>query len=144
MPVIFDSSKKETPCFHRKISIQFNSPLPQDDTQAVSRQSDVELYNKSSPNLIFHVFCMWFWMALKIKLPVSTEQFQFRLTVHYPRMTFKQFPDDLMLYYKIKALKISYSTSSVWFWMALKIKVPASTEYFQFRLTIHYPMMTLK
>ncbi len=37
--MIFDSSKKETPCFHRTISIQIDSPLPQDDTQAVSRQS---------------------------------------------------------------------------------------------------------
>ncbi len=75
MPVIFDSFKKETPCFHRTISIQIDSPLPQDDTQAVSRQSDVELQSKSTPNLIFHLFCMWFWIALKIKLPVSTEQF---------------------------------------------------------------------
>ncbi len=47
MPVIFDSSKKETPCFYRTISIQIDSPLPQDDTQVVSRQSDVELQNKA-------------------------------------------------------------------------------------------------
>ncbi len=58
MPVIFDSSKKETPCFHRTISIQIDSPLPKDDTQAVSRQSDVELQNESTPNVIFHVFCL--------------------------------------------------------------------------------------
>ncbi len=70
----------------------------QDDTQAVSRQSDVVLNNKSTPNLIFHLFCLWFWMALKRKIPVSTEQFQFRLTVQYPRMTLKQFQDNLMLY----------------------------------------------
>ncbi len=43
---------KINPCFHRTISIQIDSPLPQDDTQAVSRQSDVVLNNKSSPNLI--------------------------------------------------------------------------------------------
>ncbi len=47
MPVIFDSSKKETPCFHRTISIQIDSPLPHDDTQAVSRQSDFELHIKA-------------------------------------------------------------------------------------------------
>ncbi len=66
--------------------------------EVVSRQSDVELHNKSSPNLIFHVFCLWFWMAFKRKIPVSTEQFQFRLIAHYPRMTLKQFQDNLMLY----------------------------------------------
>ncbi len=44
---------------------------------------------------------------------ISIEQFQFRLTVHYPMMRLKQFQDDLMLHYKIKALQISYSTSSV-------------------------------
>ncbi len=58
LPLILNGSKKETPCFHRKMSIQIDSPLPQDETQAVSRQSDVELHNKSSPNLIFHIFCL--------------------------------------------------------------------------------------
>ncbi len=200
LPLIFDSSKNKSPCFHRTIPIQIDSPLPQDDTQAVSTQSDVELHNKRSPNLIFHVFCLWFWMALKIKVPASTEQFQFRLTVHYPRMPLKQFQDNLMLNYKIKALQISYFTSSVcdldsfknkspcfhrtipiqidsplpqddtqavsrqsdvelhnksspkltlyliclWILIALKIKVPASTEQFQYRLTVHYPRMPLK
>ncbi len=68
MPVIFDSFKKETPCFHRTISIQIDSPLPHDDTQAVSRQSDVELLNESSPKLTLYLIYLWFWMALKIKL----------------------------------------------------------------------------
>ncbi len=58
LPVIFDSSKKETPCFHRTISIQIDSPLPQGVTQAVSRRSDVVLHNKSSPNLMFYHFCL--------------------------------------------------------------------------------------
>ncbi len=119
--------KMETPCFHRTISIQIDSSLPQDDTQAVSRQSDVELHNKSSPNLIFHFFCLWFWMALKMKLPDSTEQFQFRLTVHYPRMTLKQFPDDLMLFYIIhnkSSQNLSFYLTCLWFWMALKMETP--------------------
>ncbi len=141
--MIFDSSKKETPCFHRTISIQIDSPLPQDDIQAVSRRSDVVLHNKSSPKLTFYVTCLWFLIALKIKLSVSTEKFQFRLTVHYPRMTLKQFQDNLMLNYIIKA-KLTLYLICLWFWMALKIKVPASTEQFQFRLTVHYPMMPLK
>ncbi len=38
--------KNKSPCFHRTILIQIDSPLPQDDTQAVSRQSDVVLNNK--------------------------------------------------------------------------------------------------
>ncbi len=58
MPVILDGFQKETPCFHRTISIQIDSPLPQDDTQAVSRQSDVVLNNKSSPNLTLYLTCL--------------------------------------------------------------------------------------
>ncbi len=38
--------KNTTPCFHRTISIQIDSPLPQNDTQAISGQSDVESHNK--------------------------------------------------------------------------------------------------
>ncbi len=55
--LILDSFKNKTPCLHRTISFQIDSPLRQDDIQAVSRQSDVELQNKSTPNLIFHLFC---------------------------------------------------------------------------------------
>ncbi len=97
---------KKSPCFHRTISIQIDSPLPQDDAQAVSRQSDVVLNNKSSPNLIFHLLLDFDGSK---KIPVSTEQFQFRLTVHYP-MTLKQFQDNLMLIQIIKPPN-SYSTS---------------------------------
>ncbi len=111
--MILNGSKNKSPCFHRSISIQIDSPLPQDGTQAVSRQSDVVLNNKSSPNLAFYLTCLWFWMALKRKIPVSTDQFQFRLTVHYPRMTLKQFQNNLMFNSIIKALQISYSTCSV-------------------------------
>ncbi len=139
-----DGFKNKTPCFHRTISIQIDSPLPQDDIQAVSRRSDVVLHNKSSQNLTFYLTCLWILIALKRNLPVSTEQFQFWLTVHYPKMRLKQFQDNLMLNYIIKALQISYSTSSVWIWMALKIKLPVSTEQFQFRLTVLYPRMKFK
>ncbi len=111
--MILDSFKNKNPWFHRPILIQIDSPLHHDDTQVVSRQSDVELQNKSTPNLIFHLFCLWIWMALKIKVPVSKDQFQFRLTVHNPQMRLKQFQDNLMLNYKINALQISYSTCSV-------------------------------
>ncbi len=111
--MILNGSKNKSPCFHRSISIQIDSPIPQDDTQAVSRQSDVVLNNKSSPNLAFYLTCLWFWMALKRKITVSTDQFQFRLTGHYPRMTLKQFQNNLMFNSIIKALQISYSTCSV-------------------------------
>ncbi len=47
--VILDNSKKETPCFHKPVSIQINSPPPQGVTQPVSRRSDVALQNKSLP-----------------------------------------------------------------------------------------------
>ncbi len=119
-----NGSKNKSPCFHRTISIQIDSPLPQHVTQAVSRQSDVELNNKSSPNLTFYLTCLWFLIALKRKLPVSTEQFQFSLTVHYPRMTLRQFPDDLILYYIIKDLQISHYNWSVFDFEWLKKKNP--------------------
>jgi len=83
-------------------------------------------------------------MAFKRKLPVSTEQFQFRLTVHYARMTLKKFQDNLMLNYKIKARQISYSTSSACDFGWLSKGNSVSTEQFQFRLTVHYARMTLK
>ncbi len=111
--MILDSFKNKSPWFHRPILIQIDSPLHHDDTQAVSRQSDVVLNNKSSPNLAFYLTCLWFWMALKRKITVSTDQFQFRLTGHYPRMTLKQFQNNLMFNSIIKALQISYSTCSV-------------------------------
>ncbi len=199
--MILDGFKNKSPCFHRTIPIQIDSPLPQDDTQAVSTQSDVELHNKSSPNLTFYLICLWFWMALKIKVPASTEQFQFRLTVHYPMMPLKQFQHNLMLNYIIKSSpNLTFYLICLWFWMAsknkspcfhrtipiqidsplphdvtqavstqsdvelhnksspnlifhvfclwfgmaLKIKVPASTDQFLFIFTVHYPMMTLK
>ncbi len=53
--MILDSFKNKTPCFHRTISIQFDSPLPQDDTQAVSRRSDFVLHNKRSPDLTLYL-----------------------------------------------------------------------------------------
>ncbi len=56
--MILNGSKNKSPYLHRTSSIQIDSPLPQDDTQAVSRQSDVELQSKSTPNLIFHLFCL--------------------------------------------------------------------------------------
>ncbi len=58
LPLNLNGSKNKSPCFHRPILIQIDSPLPHDDTQVVSRKSDVELQNKSTPNLIFHLFCL--------------------------------------------------------------------------------------
>ncbi len=58
LSVILNGSKNKSPCFHRTISIQIDSPLPQDSTQVVSRQSDVQLHNKSSPNLTLYLTCL--------------------------------------------------------------------------------------
>ncbi len=110
--MILDRSKKETPCFHRPVSIQIDSPLPQGVTQSVLRRSDVALHNKSPSKTHILPVLPEIWIGLKRKRPVSTDQFQFRLTVHYPRVSLNQFQDDLMLHCIIKALKISYSTCS--------------------------------
>ncbi len=95
----------KTPCFHRLVSIQIDSPLPQGVTQPVSRGSNVTLHNTRTPNLIFDLFWLWFWIALKRKLPVSTDQFQFRLTVHCPNVSLSQFQEDLMFHYITKPSK---------------------------------------
>ncbi len=88
---------------------------------------------------------MLFWTALKKrKLPVSTDQFQFKLTVHCPRMSLSQFQEDLMLHYIIKALKILINDQfCLWFWIGLKWKLRVSTDQFQFGLTVHYAMGSL-
>ncbi len=58
LPLILNGSKKETPCLHSAISIHIDLPLPQDAIQAGSRQSDVELHNKRSPNITFYLTCL--------------------------------------------------------------------------------------
>ncbi len=98
---------------------------------------------KALQKLKYDQFCLWFWIALKRKLPVSTEQFEFRLTVHYPSVSLSQFQDDLMLHYIIKALQISFYLFCLWFWIDLKRKLPVSTDQFQFRLIVHYPRVSL-
>ncbi len=46
---ISDSSKKESPCYHRLVSLQIDSRLPQVVTHQKSGKSDVALQNKSPP-----------------------------------------------------------------------------------------------
>ncbi len=129
LSLILNSSKKETPCFHRPVSIQINCPLPQGVTQPVSGRSDVALKinahpkshilsvqpvildssKKETPRFhrpvsILHVLPVIFNSSIK-ETPVSTDQFQFRWIVYYPRVSLNQFQDDLMLHYKIKALQ---------------------------------------
>ncbi len=82
--------------------------------------------------------------VIKTKLPVSTHQFQFRLTVHYPSVSLNQFQDCLMLHYKIKAIQtLIYDNFFLRFWIALKRKLPVWTDQFQLRLIVHYPRVSL-
>ncbi len=163
--MIFDSAKNETPfpqnnfnsdwqsttpgwhssSFKTICNCNCDSPLPQDATQAVSRQSDVELHNKSSPNLTFYLTCLWFLIALKMKLPVSTEQLFIQIDSPLPQDDTQAVSreSDVELHNK-SSPKLTLYLICLWFWMALKIKVPASTEQFQFRLTVHYHRMPLK
>ncbi len=55
--------------------IQIDSPLPQDDTQVVFKTIYVVLNNKSSPNLIFHVFWSVILDGFQKKLPVPQNNF---------------------------------------------------------------------
>ncbi len=59
--------KKETPYFHRPVSIHIDSPLTQGVTQPISRGSDVALHNKSPPNT--HI-----WPVLSLNLDSSKKE----------------------------------------------------------------------
>ncbi len=82
--------------------------------------------------------------VIKTKLPVSTHQFQFRLTVHYPSVSLNQFQDCLMLHYKIKAIqKLIFYLFSLWFCISPKRKLPVSTNYFHLILIVHHTRVSL-
>ncbi len=77
--------KKETPCFHRPFSIQIDSPLTQGVTQPISRGSDFALHNKRPPNVIFYLFGMWFWIALKKETPCFHRPFSIQIDSPLPQ-----------------------------------------------------------
>ncbi len=108
LSVILNGSKKN-PCFHRTISIQIDSPLPQDDTQAVSRQSDVELQNKSL-QISYSPLLSVILNGLKIKVPVPQNNFNsdWQSTTQDDTQAVSRQSD---VNYIIKALQISYSLS---------------------------------
>ncbi len=122
---ILTGSKNKSPCFHRSILIQINSPLPHDDTQVVSRQSDVELQNKSSPNLTFYLTCLWFWMALKNKSPCFHRPILIQIDRPLPHnethVVSRQ--SDVALQNK-SSPNLTFYLTCLWFWMALKNKTP--------------------
>ncbi len=139
-----NSSKKETPCFHRPFSIQIDSPLPQGVTQPVSWESDFSIHNKafqisysvlqnkSPPKL--HILSVLSLTLDRSKMETPC----FHRLVHCPRVSLSQFQEDLMLHYIIKALQILVCDQfCLWIWIALKRKFPDFTDQFQFRLTVH-------
>ncbi len=77
--------KKETPCFHIRVSIQIDSPLLQGVTQPVSRRSDVALHNKNPPNLIFYLFCLEFWIPLKKETPCFHRPVSIQIDIPLPQ-----------------------------------------------------------
>ncbi len=70
---ISDSSKKESPCYHRLVSLQIDSRPSQIVTHPKSGKSDVALQNKSPPKSHIKLFCWAFQIALKRKVPVTTD-----------------------------------------------------------------------
>ncbi len=121
--MILNGSKIKSPCFHRSISIQIDSPLLQDDTQAVSRQSDVVLNNKSSPNLAFYLTCLWFWMALKRKNPCFHRTISIQIDSPLPQDDTQAVSrqSDVVLNNK-SSPNLTFYLTCLWFWMALKRK----------------------
>ncbi len=96
---------KGNPCFHRTISIQIDSPLPR-MTLKQFQDNLMFLFIIKALQISYSTSSVCdFWIALKNRTPCFHRPFQFRLTVHYPRMTLKQFQDNLMLYYIIKLSK---------------------------------------
>ncbi len=142
--MILDGFKNNTPCFHRTISIHIGNPLPQDDTQAVSRQSDVVLNNKSSPNLTFYLTCLWFWMALKIKslLPQTNFNSDWQSLPQDDTQAVSR-QSDVVLNNK-SSPNLVFHLFCLWFWMALKNNTPCFHRTISIILAIHYPRITLK
>ncbi len=70
---ISDSSKKESPCYHRLASLQIDSR----PSQVVTHQNQASLmlhYKiKALQNLISNLFCLAFQIALKRKVRVTTD-----------------------------------------------------------------------
>ncbi len=70
---ISDSSKKESPCYHRLVSLQIDSRPSQVVTHQKSGKSDVALQNKSPPKSHIQPVLLGIQIALKRKVPVTTD-----------------------------------------------------------------------
>ncbi len=70
---ISDSSKKESPCYHRLVSLQIDSRPSQVVTHQKPGKSDVALQNKSPPKSHIQPVFLAFQIALKRKVPVTTD-----------------------------------------------------------------------
>ncbi len=70
---ISDSYKKKSPCYHRLVSLQIDSRPSQVVTHQESGKSDVALQNKSPPKSHIKVILLAFQIAIKRKVPVTTD-----------------------------------------------------------------------
>ncbi len=70
---ISDSSKKESPCYHRLVSLQIDSRPSQVVTHPKSRKSDVALQNKSPPKSHIKGILLGISDSSKRKVPVTTD-----------------------------------------------------------------------
>ncbi len=66
---ISDSSKKESPCYHRLVSLQIDSRPSQVVTHQKSCKSDVALQNKSPPKSHIQPVCLAFQIVFKKESP---------------------------------------------------------------------------
>ncbi len=108
--------KKETHSFHRPVSIHIDSPLPQGVTQPVSRWSDVALQNKSPPNLIFYLFFLWFWIALKKETPYFHRPVSIQIDIPLPQAVTKPISRGTEVALHIKTLQnLIYDKFCFWF-----------------------------
>ncbi len=127
LSVILDGFQKKNPCFHRTISIQIASPLPHDWHS--SSFKDNLMFNsiiKALQISYSYLFCLWFWMALKIKslFPQNNFNSEWQSTTPDDAQAVSSVQSDVVV--NIKALQSHYSTSSVcdFGWLSKKSLFP--------------------
>ncbi len=138
--VILDSSKKETSCFYRLVSIQIDSPLPQGVTQPILRDSDFALHNKCPPNLIFYLFGMWFWIALKKETPCFHRPFSIQIDSPLTQGVTQPISrgSDFALHNR-RPPNVIFYLFGMWFWIALKKETPCFHRPFSIQIDSPLP-----
>ncbi len=102
---ISDSSKKESPCYHRLVSLQIDSRPSQVVTHQKPGKSDVALQNKSPQKSHIKVILLGISDSSKKESPCYHRLVSLQIDSRPSQVVTHQNQASLMLHYKIKALQ---------------------------------------